>query len=84
MNAFANTNLLTEEQKQQFVSKLEKSLDLKETDKGPEWKCSGEHDFACDALSQFNEIDVEKVLSFFESHGGYCDCEIMLNVICAD
>jgi hypothetical protein len=43
----------------------------------------------CDAKSQrlataimrkMGGIDVEETLAYFEAHGGYCDCEILLNV----
>lgn len=25
-------------------------------------------------------IDIESTMEFFNSHGGYCDCEILFNV----
>jgi hypothetical protein len=28
----------------------------------------------------FPNIDVEKSLEYFREHGGYCDCEILMNV----
>lgn len=28
----------------------------------------------------FPEIDMEKSLKYFRSHGGYCDCEVLMNV----
>jgi Protein of unknown function (DUF2695) len=27
-----------------------------------------------------NAVDLESSLDYFEDHGGYCDCEIILNV----
>jgi hypothetical protein len=32
-------------------------------------------------LEEIGNIDIEKTFKFLESEGGYCDCEIMLNVI---
>jgi Protein of unknown function (DUF2695) len=31
-------------------------------------------------LETMGGVDVDKTLQFFESRGGYCDCEILLNV----
>lgn len=40
MSPFKATTLLTEEQKYEFAKLLEESLDLRETENGPTWKCS--------------------------------------------
>ncbi len=47
------------------------------------WKCGGGTDktFATAILSTMEGVDVAKSLAFFENHGGYCDCEIILNVL---
>ena len=26
-------------------------------------------------------VDVEASIDFYKQHGGYCDCEVMLNVV---
>jgi hypothetical protein len=31
-------------------------------------------------MTAMGGIDIPKSLAFFESRGGYCDCEILLNV----
>ena len=49
-----------------------------------EW-CDGDagahvHRYAKAVMAAMGGIDIEATLAFFESHGGYCDCEILLNV----
>jgi hypothetical protein len=49
-----------------------------------EW-CDGDaganvHRHAKAAMAAMGGIDIEATLAFFESRGGYCDCEILLNV----
>lgn len=31
-------------------------------------------------LLQDYDVDIEASLKYFEDHGGYCDCEILMNV----
>jgi hypothetical protein len=38
------------------------------------------HRHARAAMTSMGGIDIEETLAFFESRGGYCDCEILLNV----
>jgi len=46
------------------------------------WDCKGgdNKDFAKAILGEFGEVDLEKSLKYFDSKGGYCDCEILFNV----
>jgi len=44
------------------------------------WYCNGDTRLAASILKTMEEIDVDKSLAYFEEHGGYCDCEILLNV----
>jgi hypothetical protein len=46
------------------------------------WECAGGDDKskATAILRTMPEIDVEASLTFFEWHGGDCDCEILFNV----
>jgi hypothetical protein len=89
MNAFAKTDILTEEQKHQFVVALEQSLDLRDDENGNQkWNCFHNYEFvhARRALDQLG-LDVsatDKILEFCKENGGYCDCEIMLNVVCGE
>jgi hypothetical protein len=84
MSNFEKTDLLTEEQKHQFVRLLVRSLDLRNDEEGKStWNCSNELDHAIKALADMN-FDSEKILEilhFFRDNGGYCDCEIMMNVV---
>jgi len=58
------------------------------TDDMPEgrWRCGNDgsggpkHRYAEAVLTELGGIDIDGTLEFFEEHGGYCDCEIMLNV----
>lgn len=36
---------------------------------------------AREILESMPDIDVEASFAFFEEYGGYCDCEILLNVV---
>ena len=88
MSAFADTDLLTEEQKFQFVRLLEAGLDLQQNDGQDTWKCLHNYEFvharrALDQLGLSTET-TEQLLRFFQKNGGYCDCEIMLNVVVGD
>ena len=46
-------------------------------------RCRHDHRHAKAALSVLG-FDVESSLAFFKEHGGFCDCEIMLNIYAAD
>lgn len=35
---------------------------------------------ACAVLESMGGIDIPKTLAYFEDNGGYCDCEIIMNV----
>jgi len=36
------------------------------------------------AVLAYMDMDVERSIEFFEAHGGFCDCEVMLNIAAAD
>ena len=38
------------------------------------------HRHAKAAMTAMGGINIEKTLDYFKDHGGYCDCEILLNV----
>lgn len=48
------------------------------------WKCDSttNRQFARKALAGmgFDEAGIEASLAYFETNGGYCDCEILFNV----
>ena len=45
-------------------------------------RCAGGEDktYAHKLLTTIHGVDVEASLAYFEEHGGYCDCEILINV----
>jgi hypothetical protein len=42
--------------------------------------CGHDHGEAEKILKEMGNIDVEASIDYFENNGGYCDCEILLNV----
>lgn len=56
-----------------FAEALAKALD--------EHGCDGQSlRLAVPIMSKMDNIDVPATVEYFENHGGYCDCEIFLNV----
>jgi len=62
-----------------FMDELMESMD--------EWGCDGDinatdlpHRHARTILLAMGNIDIDATIAFFEEHGGYCDCEILINV----
>jgi Protein of unknown function (DUF2695) len=43
-------------------------------------RCDGDHRYAKQIMNEMGNIDIPASIEFFEEHGGYCDCEILLNV----
>jgi hypothetical protein len=46
--------------------------------------CRNDHRLAEQIMTQMGDVDIPGSIEFFEQHGGYCDCEIMFNVVCND
>ena len=44
----------------------------------PDWPT---HALTKRVLTLMGHVDVEASIDFYEQHGGYCDCEVMLNVV---
>ena len=38
------------------------------------------HELAKRTMAAMGDVDVPGSIAYFEAHGGYCDCEILLNV----
>jgi hypothetical protein len=85
MNAFSATSLLSEEQKIEFVRRLDNALNPRQRGGKFQWNCSHKLVHARSILDQMGLSvgQVDTLLRFLRKHGGYCDCEIMFNVICA-
>lgn len=77
--------MLTKEQLEEFFSRLEgnEGCDFKEDEGKVIWKCKGGNDKskAKEILKKMgiSEKVMTEFLSLCESHGGYCDCEILIN-----
>lgn len=73
---------------EEFTRRLEgpEGCDFKLKDKNDPmsftFKCSGgsERPFATAILEKMGNIDIPETMKYFDKHGGYCDCEILLNV----
>ena len=69
---------------QEFVDRLSgpEGCNISKDNNGDlKWYCSGgSQTKAIAILESIPGINVEKSLLYFEEHGGYCDCEILLNV----
>ena len=75
MSRLNKTDILTEAQKLKYVGKLDQFLG----------KMSCEHNYV-HTRKILGELgidfdDIENFVEFCESNGGFCDCEIMLNVV---
>jgi hypothetical protein len=44
----------------------------------PDWPT---HALTKRVLKLMGHVDVEASIDFYKQHGGYCDCEVMLNVV---
>jgi Protein of unknown function (DUF2695) len=44
------------------------------------WGCHHGHHLAEAVMTKMGNIDLEASIDYFEEHGGYCDCEIIMNV----
>lgn len=70
---------------EEFVRRLEgpEGCDFKQDNT---WKCAGGRDksFAISILENMgcSPTDLAAQVDYFESRGGYCDCEIIFNIAC--
>ena len=42
--------------------------------------CTNDVELAPKILEEMGDIDIEKTLEYFQNEGGWCDCEILMNV----
>jgi hypothetical protein len=81
---FVETDLLTWKQKKAFVRLLDEALQPCSTpDAGFTWTCRHDYNAARRILDQLGlpAARVEAVLTLCAANGGFCDCEIMFNVV---
>lgn len=68
----------------EFTEKLsgEEGCNFREKDGRTIWNCNGGKDrpFTRKILTEMAGIDIEATMEYFNSRGGYCDCEILFNV----
>ena len=64
-----------------FCGALSARLTVRDVEGKPSWNCQHDHWHARALLvREWPQIDVEATLELFREHGGFCDCEILLNV----
>jgi hypothetical protein len=72
----------------EFVDRLSAALYIDDE----HWRCDGDegqnrttpehvHRYAKGVMAAMGGINIAASLKFFEAHGGYCDCEILFNVV---
>lgn len=67
-----------------FTMLLDMNLDYKEDkDKKATWNCDCTLKGTKEIL-KIMAMDIDKSIKYLEEHGGYCDCEVMMNVIQED
>jgi len=69
----------------EFIERLggPEGCDFKENEEGETtWCCAGGRDKALAEaiLTAMGDIDVVASLTYFEEHGGHCNCEILFNI----
>jgi hypothetical protein len=75
---------LTGEQLGKLGEALERALDLREEDGEMTWDCGHDHAATVRILGDMglSYEQIEAATEELNSLGGYCDCEVMMNVIC--
>jgi hypothetical protein len=64
-----------------FWGVLSSRLTVRDEGGKPSWSCQHDYRHARAVLAdEWPKLDVEATLEFFREEGGYCDCEILLNV----
>ena len=69
----------------EFADRLHgpEGCDFREDDSGsPSWRCLGGHSLAEGILRDMgaSDDDLAATIEYFKRNGGYCDCEILVNV----
>jgi hypothetical protein len=64
-----------------FCAALAARLTAEDEEGKSSWHCQLDHSHTIVLLAnKWPQIDVEATLELFRDRGGYCDCEILLNV----
>jgi hypothetical protein len=75
---------LTAEQMSKFADALGEALNLREEDGECTWDCDHDHAATVRILGDMGLAyeQIEAAVEELADLGGYCDCEVMFNVIC--
>ncbi len=79
-------NQIREKEKEKFVQTLpvakEHFINLFDylDEKSEEEKCDHSLKFTKEFCEE-NDLNFEKIASWLREHGGYCDCEVIMNVV---
>jgi hypothetical protein len=46
--------------------------------------CRHDHRHAIAIMTAMGDVDIQASREYFASRGGFCDCEIMMNVACSE
>ena len=65
-----------------FIALLEKKVNFrKKRDGNLTWTCDRKLTFTRQILrSKFPGVSIEKTIKYLQDRGGYCDCEVLMNV----
>jgi len=64
----------------EFADALCEAIERHDCDGDAQAAGSNAHRRAKQIMAEMGGVDIPESLAFFESRGGYCDCEILLNV----
>lgn len=62
-----------------FIEALDYAVQVNGCD-GSEPGQPSKHQLAKRTMAAMGDVDVPGSIEYFEAHGGYCDCEILMNV----
>lgn len=64
-----------------FIEELDKKCNFRGEGKDIRWNCEHDHRRCKEILQKHKDIDIDATIKYFERNGGYCDCEILFNVV---
>lgn len=66
-----------------FIDLLNDKVDFRKRDDGETtWTCDGTLVETENILAEhFPEVDLPSSIRYLQEHGGYCDCEVIMNVV---
>lgn len=64
----------------EFIEELDKKCNFRGQGDEMKWDCGNDHQFCKEILQNYENIDIEATIKYFEKNGGHCDCEVLFNV----